>query len=616
MSLITEKKMMEWFRLGLLVVLPLLIYVHTVDNELVFDDGVVTSNPALRITSLTPQVIADVIMNPLPTLRYRPVANLSFALNYYMTGDSVSSYRLTNIFIHITAAVFFYLLLSVTLTLPGIGEKERSSPWLPLIVALIWAVHPVQTQAVSYLVQRMTSLVGLFCLMSLYFYTLGRLAASTRGRFGFLFVSGFSALLALGSKENAVILPLLILLYERFFFRDLDWGWLRRTSGWILGCVLVLAGASILYLGSTPLTNLLAGYGERDFTLTERLLTESRVLWQYISLLILPLPSRLNLDYDFSLSHSLVDPLTTIPAIIGLVLMAVTAVFIVRKERLIAFGLFWFLLTLLIESTVVPLEIIFEHRLYLPSMFMMVVPVVVVSRLVADYRVRLTLVAVIVLLFSVWTYQRNFIWQNGLTLWTDCVQKSPGKARPHNNLGNALMKVGDYNGARREFQAALAIKPDIAETYNSIGILLYLTQKPDEAIGFFEKSLSLQKNNRGALFNLGNLMLEKGDLAAAKTYFREGTKVFPNDEKAFFYLGVVSERQGDFPGARDYYRKAIQLDPAYLAACNNLGILLATENRLIEARELFQAALRFHPEDSAARNNLDRVNKILRGQNL
>ncbi|MCP4693868.1 MAG: hypothetical protein GY859_37885, partial [Desulfobacterales bacterium] len=201
--------------------------------------------------------------------------------------------------------------------------------------ALIWLVHPIQTQSVSYIVQRMNSMAAMFYLLSILLYAKGR-TAQTRGGAapgrgvmhpGVFFAGAFCAwMLAMGSKEIAASLPFVVLLYEWFFFQDLDPRRLKRGLPLLVGALALLLFALVMYMGAHPFEKIASGYALREFTLDQRVLTEFRVVIFYISLLIFPHPSRLNLDHDFPLSYSLFDPASTalaIGAVLGLIGLAV-----------------------------------------------------------------------------------------------------------------------------------------------------------------------------------------------------------------------------------------------------------------------------------------------------
>jgi hypothetical protein len=351
-----------------LVAFVFIVYSSNLDGSFIFDDSRIENNPQLHITSLSLHNLAKAGFESSPSTR--PVSYMTFALNYYFHGFQTRGYHLVNICIHALAAILLFLLIRTTLNLPPLRSKYSIYAWLPFAAALVWAVHPLQTQSISYIIQRMNSLAALFYILSIYLYARARLARNTEKKW-LLFIGAISAgILALGSKETAATLPFFIFLYEWFFFRDLKLSWLKRQ---VIPALIMLAGITflvLLYLGRNPLEYITATYGSREFTLSQRLLTEFRIVVFYISLLLFPHPSRLNLDHHVILSTGIFSPVSTLISAVILLLLFIAALVSARKYRLLSFCLLWYLGNLVIESSFIGLELIFEHRNYLPSMML------------------------------------------------------------------------------------------------------------------------------------------------------------------------------------------------------------------------------------------------------
>jgi hypothetical protein len=472
----------------------------------------------------------------------RPVTNISFALNYFFGQYNVTGYHLVNIAIHCIAGIFLFLLVGTTINLPALRVKGYSTRWLPFLAALIWLINPVQTQSVTYVVQRMNSMTAMFYVMALFAYVQGRLADRWRLKLGYFGGAAGAGLLALGSKEIAVTLPVFIVLYEWYFLQDLQWGWLKK-HGWLLGGLfgLLLSGAVFFFYGKDPLSRLLAEYAFRDFTLGERLLTEARVVIFYLTLLLLPVPGRLNLDHDFPLSHSLLEPVSTLLSLTALVLFAGLAVVLARRHRLLSFGIIWFLGNLAIESSFVPLEIIFEHRLYLPSM--MLIPALLASArkyLTGRYPKMITVTA-LVLILMFWTYQRNQAWADPIWFWSDCVQKSPDKARVHNNLAMILHETGLYP-EKTEYHLREAIRVDrsFGEAYCNLANIRWDQGRFAEAIELYTKALEIHPNVALWHFNLGDTLVQVWRLQEAREQFAIALQLDPGLAEAKAGLSRVN----------------------------------------------------------------------------
>ncbi|MDF1578576.1 MAG: tetratricopeptide repeat protein [Desulfurivibrionaceae bacterium] len=515
----------------LLAIFTAIIYANTIDNQFVFDDSRIYLSPHVRLTSLDFQSVAAAWRNIEP--RTRPLANLSFALNYYFHQDEVRGYRLVNIAIHAVAGIFLFLLLRTTLNLPGLRTRYAAYGWLPFVGALLWLAHPVQTQSVSYTIQRMNSLAAMFFVIALFAYARGRLAAGWPARVALFGCAAGAGLFSLWSKEIALTLPFFMVLYDWYFLRDLAVGRLRKYGLWAGGALGLLGLAAIFfYFGQAPLDALLAGYAGRDFTMGERLLTEARVVVFYLSLLVLPLPGRLNLDHHFLVSRSWLDPTNTALALLGLALLAILAVRLARRQRLLSFGIIWFLGNLAIESTVVPLELVFEHRLYLPSMLLLAALAAFVRERLPDNHAPPAVALVLVLLLSFWTCQRNQVWAGPLTLWRDCAAKSPDKARVHGNFGVALKRAGRLEEAETHFRTTVALDPAFFEAYNNLGNLMAMRGRPREAEPFYRRALAIKPDNPVLHVNLGNALMDMWRLEEARDHYRRAMLLHPGDREA------------------------------------------------------------------------------------
>ena len=425
-----------------LAILSCILYSNTLQGEFLFDDlRLILHNQQIRI----PDLSIGSLINATSTTR--PVAMLSFALNHYFHQYNVIGYHIVNIFIHFLSATFLYFFIKNTLQLPSIYEKYRDMRWLPSITAVLWLANPIHTQSVSYIIQRMNSMSAMFYILAMLLYNKARTSLTLAGK-SLLFIScTISFLLAFGSKEIAVTLPFFILLYEWYFFQNLNKKWFYNSL--IISGLLCLLVGFLYWLTPTffPTGILSSGYSIYDFTLPQRVLTEFRVVLLYISLIFFPHPSRLNLDYDFPLSYSLVDPPTTLIAIILCIAGVILAGLLSNREKLISFCLLWFSGNLLIESSVIPLDLVFEHRTYLPSMLLILLAVILVYKLIKFKSAHLIIFAVTIAVFSTWTYQRNNVWKNALSLLIDTAHKSPEKARPFYNVACEYAKKNDAKKA-------------------------------------------------------------------------------------------------------------------------------------------------------------------------
>jgi len=558
---------------GITVLLVFLIYSSTLEGPFLLDDGSnIKNNPAIRLTRLSWSGLKDAASNS--PLSNRPLAYISFALNYYFHSYRTVGFRLVNILIHMSAGVFLFLFIKTTLGLPALESRFGKSRWLPYIAVLIWLVHPLHTQSVTYIVQRMNSMASMFYILSMLCYTRARLTQSPTIKWLLAAACLMSGILALGTKETAATLPCFILLYEWFFFQDLSREWLRRHLPFLIGVFILLIGVSLIYLDGHPFARILSRYELRNFTLTQRVFTEFRVVILYLSLLIYPHPNRLNLDYDFPLSHSLIDPLTTLLALVAIIGLLAWSFWLAKKDRLISFCLLWYFGNLVIESSIIGLEIVFEHRTYLPSMMIILMAAILADRYLRPIVLKIVTICAITLVFSAWTYERNTIWSNAVSLWSDVVKKSPHKVRPHNNLGNALKRQGKIEEAMAHFNKALQINPGYAKAHNNLGTALASQGKTEEALKHFGLALYINPGYAAAHSNIGVALAGQDELEKAIVHFRAALRLKPRYATVHSNLGAALVRQGQLHEALEHFYTALRLQPDDVQTYNNLQICL------------------------------------------
>jgi tetratricopeptide (TPR) repeat protein len=623
--------------------LGFLLYSNTFDSPFVFDDiSRILENPDLRLTQMSVKNIIKAGFGK-KAAKSRPVGNISLALNYYFNQYSPAGYHLINIIIHILTGIILFYFLKATLSLPSIESKNGRSSAMAFFAALIWLVHPIQTQSVTYIVQRLNSLAALFFVLAFYLYLSGRLAKQPGRKWCLLGGAALSWVLALGCKQNAATLPLFIFIYEWYFFQDFRTTWFKSNLKYLVVAFVLFGVIGFLYLGMEPWEKIkrLNDFSHGEFTLAERILTQPRVIVYYLSLIFFPHPSRLNLDYDFPLSHSLFNPVTTFFSLILIISLIALAFYLAKKERLISFCILWFFGNLVIESSIIPLAIIFEHRNYLPSMLVCLIPVVLAYRYIKPDWIKIGLLSAVVLGLCVWTYQRNRVWENEITLWRDVVKKSPNKARPHFNLGAAFsekkwdeqaipqyqraleinpglaephinlgetfQRQGKIEKAAEHYRAALKIDPDLPEVYNNMGAILAKQGKTEEAIQFYQKALKIRPHFALAHFGLAKELAEKGKIEQGIRHYYQALKYKPEYAEAHNNLGAIFLNSGETEKAIKHYLAALQLDPSLVEAYSNLGVALMHEGKIEAAISQFQKALKLNPTFTTADNNLKRA---------
>ena len=605
------KKGYLYQRKFMLIMLPLLIlitYSHSLHSPFVFDDiAHVSENPAIHVKDLSfANLRKAAVDSPIPA---RPVVYITFAINYFFHQHEVYGYRLVNLIIHMLNGVLLYLFLMNTFRLPVLQDRIKQPFWTAYLATLIWVIHPLQVQSVTYVMQRMNSLATLFYMLAFLCYLKARLSGSNIRRWLLAGISFACGLLALSSKEIAVTLPFFILLYEWMFFQDMDFVWLKRNTIVLFGVSFWLMVMVFIYVGRNPWQIISAGYGGKDFTLWERLLTEPRVIFHYMGLFLFPHPDRLTLLPQFQVSRSLIEPWTTLPAIPLSWLIVSISLTMAKEFRLVSFCILWFLGNLVVESSVVPLEIIFQHRTYLPSMMASLLVTYLVLQYVRPNAVAKTILFAGLMVLAFWTYERNDTWCDKVYFWRDCLQKNSTDYRVYNNLGKALEERGDVEVAIGMFEKAILVNPEHPRPYNNLGVALLNTGDKDKAMEVLHEALKQAPENPETNYNLGLTHNARNELQKAEEHYLKAHDHFPKDTDPDVHnnLGITLARQGKLREAVEHFREAVRINNDDPFAHNNLGITLARMGENREAINHFQHALRINPNDRLAWNNLQIV---------
>lgn len=553
------------YSIVIIVCVTILPYLNTFHSPFTFDDiANISKNHWLQINDISAENLFQAASNG-PS-KNRPLPNMSFAFNYYFGGLNVWGYHLINLIVHLSVSVTLFFLIRLTLRTPQMAEKCKRPREIALFAVLLWAIHPLQTNAVTYLVQRMTSMATLFFLLSLFLFAKGWLTEEKQKyQFFYFAASCISAIFAFLCKENTAILPFILFAYFLFFLKPSGQRLDYKKYILIISSALIIPFLALVYLGKNPLTKILSGYATRDFTLTERLLTESRILFHYITLIILPLPSRLNLNYDYTISHSVFAPPQTLLAIIGIGLLLYAIHYFYQRDRLTSFAIFWFLANLVIESTIIPLELVYEHRLYLPSTFVILCVVYWIYKIPAN-NVKLTRGIIIsaIILFSFFTWQRNTVWKSNISLWTDIVAKSPAFSRGYGNLGHVLNIEGRYSKAEEMLLKAIELDPDNGPAYFNLAITYNKQNRFNDAHLFNQKALTL---NHAASYpkiyhNMGKNLLQLNDIDGAIEALSKAVELNPYFADSYIHLGYAYGMKGLHQKAEEFFLKSIALEPA------------------------------------------------------
>ena len=566
--------------LGLIVILAALIYGNSLRAEFVFDDkSVILNNPVVH--SVDPAAV----WREYPT-RFLPL--LSFAVNHHAGGERVFGYHLVNLFLHILTALGVYGLLLQLARTPRLRGRPESTrgPVFALLCASLFLVHPVQTQAVTYVVQRITVMAAFFYIITVLFYLKARLEA----RPGFYAAALFTTVAAMLCKENAFTLPLMLVLCEAVLF-DKDKTSLKTAAlrlGPFLACLLLIPW--LLHIGPVrPGVVAAVSRGTADISRWEYFLTQFNVVATYLRLLFLPVGQ--NLDYDYRIVQSFLDIRTWV-AFVLLGGLLVTAFRFRKKNPLFAFGIFWFFLTLGVESSIIPIrDVIAEHRLYLPSVGIILAVVPGRGGRIRNVRVLMIGGALVVGVLAVLTFQRNQLWRSEVVLWKDVVAKSPEKSRPYDNLAEALMEEGRYDAARAYLHKALEIDGGQAETHINLGLIALAEGRLEEARERIEHALQLEPGSAIAYNDLGLVYLRERKWDQAVRAFREALERKPGMVRPRLNLALAYRRQGETDRAIELYEALLENDPGEARAVLPLAAAYFTAERPEEAVALGKKAL-------------------------
>jgi tetratricopeptide (TPR) repeat protein len=598
---------------GLIVFAALAGYAGSSPHPFVLDDvPAIMDNPTIRQLRSIGTVLSPPHADGI-TVGGRPLLNLSLALNYAAGGTAVRGYHALNLAIHALAGLTLFGVVRRTLRLGSIfavspaprsalssveGRTIRarfgaSALPLALAVGLLWTIHPLQTESVTYIVQRAESLMGLFYLLTLYCF-IRSTDSPTPIRWYALAVT--ACLLGMTTKEVMVSAPVIVMLYDRTFvagtFRE---AWRQRGKFYAgLACTWVVLGWLVVGAGTRGGS---AGFGSGIHWWVYAL-TQFHAVAHYLQLSLWPHP--LVLDYGAErVSHAA----QVVPyALLVAPLLAGTVIGLWRWPAAGFIGA-WFFAILAPTSSVVPVaDTMFEHRMYLPLAAVVAVAVLGLYAL-AGRRGRFLCLGLGAGLGAL-TVQRNQDYRSSLALWTDTVAKSPGNPRAHYNLGVALGEAGRTAEAIGHYAVAVQIKPDFAEAHNNLGNALLQLGRLPEAVRHCEEGLRLKPQDPVAHYNLGRVLAQIGRSPEALQHYAMAVQLKPDFADAHNNLGNALAQIGRLPEAIRHYEVAVRLNPDLADAHNNLGNALAQLGRLSEAIRHYEVAVRLNPEFAEAHYNL------------
>lgn len=481
----------------------------------------------------------------------RPLGMLTFAANYHVHQLDVRGYHLVNLMIHLINALLVWWLSRMTFSTPVMKDLPISRYKTPIafLTGLLFVTHPLATQSVTYIAQRFASLATLFYFLSLNLFIKGKLQENSTKALLLFCASVLSAVCGILTKEIVFTLPFAIILYDYFFFKvSLEKPRLKDKSIILSLVILTIFTVILSKIFSMDIFRTVEsdqGYAY-SISMKEYFLTQFRVVLTYIRLFFLPFHQ--NLDYDYPLSAHFLE-IKTFFSFLALLSILAAGIFLFKKYRLISFGIFWFFLTLCVESSIIPVSqnVIFEHRTYLPGFGFFIAFTGAFFYLFPKRYIKTILVILLVIaaVNTALTYERNKIWKNEYTLWSDCLAKSPNKARVNNEIGTASAEQGRYEKALEYLDKAINLNPQYAEPYYNRGTVYGRLGQYQRTIDDCSEALRLKPDYVNAYNNRGNAYAALGLYSKAIEDYNTAIRLMPDYIPAYINRGSAYLKSGD-----------------------------------------------------------------------
>jgi len=606
---------------GLIFFLLLIIYWNSFHAGWQLDDRAnIIDNPGLRIENLMPENLWGTFFanqGKAPSL-YRPLPCLTFALNWYAGRGDPFGYHVVNLGCHIATACFLYLLMLQLLMVyyrDSHHERNKTIENVALLATILWAVNPIQTQAVTYIVQRMAIMAALFYVLGMLYYVKARTAQTSGTRWMYGGVCFLCLACGIGSKENAVLLPASLALIEWIFFRNGSFSFFAGPKVLVSVTATVIGALLTLYITlGRPTQYIITRYADRPFTMIERLMTQPRIVLGYLSQIFFPLPERLSIVHDVTLSTSLFNPWTTVPAIALVLVLIVGAISLTRRMPLLSFAVLFFFLNHVVESTLLPLELVFEHRNYLPSLFLFL-PIaagfhIILVRLPRNSLRRTGTVGIMIaIIFGLvfFTHTRNKDWATWESLWRDAAIKAPLSSRPLVNLGVQLAwrdnpTPANYRHAQVLFQHSLTLSQnrvkEQAEILGNIASVYSFQGNYEKAIEIYLQALTIDpefhKNRTDLITPL--IMSARFEEAALQSQYLIEAK--PDNPDYLNTQGFILLLQGKNEAATACFQSALKKGLTSASLLMNLGVALTRTSYFERGQWFLRQAIQQAPRDT------------------
>jgi tetratricopeptide (TPR) repeat protein len=574
-----------------LVLAALAAYHNSFSVPFLFDDAAsITNNPTIRHLSHLGEVLKGPPWGAL-TVNGRPLLNLTLAINYALGGLEVGGYHWVNLAIHCLAGLVLFGVVRRSLLQPVLAESlGQAAVPIAFTTALLWLLHPMQTEAVTYLIQRAESQVGLCYLLTLYAFI--RATTAAEGTLWYVLTVVF-CLLGMAAKEVMATAPVMVFFYDRTFvagtfagaWRRRWWLYVALAATWLLLAWLMLGSGSRGEAGAFD-------SGTRWYQYAA---TEFGVVLHYLRMIFWPVP--LILDYGGAVLEK--SALRIALSALAVMLLLAGTVVGLRRRPVLGFLGCWFFGILAPTSSVVPLvDTIFEHRIYLSLAAVLVLLVAGIYRWLG--RGGFWMLAALAVAFGFLATIRNRDYRSEFAIWTDTVAKRPDNARAYNNLGSLWLGQDKFPEAERCFRTAVKLQPGYPSANYNLGIVLTRTHRPAEAVPFFLTAINVEETFVDARVNAGIALTRIGRPADAVTQYEAALRLQPDSPDIHYNLGLALGQLGRSNDAIREYEAALRLDPKLAQAQADLAALRAGQGDLQAAARGYLEAIRLQPGLAAA----------------
>jgi len=560
------------------------------------------------------------------TVSGRPLLNVSLAINYRLGGTEVIGYHIGNLLIHFAAALALFGVVHRTLQQPALaGRFGRHAMPLAWGTATLWALHPMQTESVTYIIQRAESLVGLCYLAALYAF----IRALEKPSRTWSAITVIACVLGMTAKEVMATAPLVMFLYDRTFVSgNFAASWqLRRKFYLSLAATWGVLLTLVISSGGRGATVGFAQVSALDY-----LLTQASGICGYLWRAIVPV----NLIFDYGAVVEK-DPSVLVPSVIVMLVIMAAIGWALAKKPVLGFLGTWVFLVLGPTSSIIPVatQTLAEHRMYVPLASIMAALVILPYRW--NPRFCLGLSIALVSIAGVLSHQRNAVYRTDVSLWQDTVNRVPDSSRARTNLACAYLAANEVSKAVEQFSLAVELMPE-ASGYTNLGIALaqlgelkeglvvlakavrlkpdnaqfraiygnglLLAKRTDEGIAALQKAVELEPKNASFHFDLANTLSQLDRNEEAERHFKEVLKLAPKDAEALTNYGALLRRMHRLPEALEKLEAAYAIKPESSPVRSNLGVALLESGRADEGVTHLQKAISLDPKNEQARYHL------------